>query len=1022
MPRKAGSSRARTRKSASARLACHIDGCTRTFPNRSGLTQHLHRSHPQRHRQPQAASPAPEDANRVTHSSVDDLADVAFADLGLGDSDVHPLVGQSEAEEDYNEARTGWVEGGYRKAHQLVDDESEEECRQRWKRGPHRDFHPFMNAIPCDEQGNDLPQGAHPLPQVGSTTASPGDAEDHKWAPYGDKTRFSLAEFLFQKVEMSQPDINELLDLWSADLERAVSEFASSHDCEYDPDQDAPAPPFVHYQDLHETIDATQLADIPWQCMETAFPGDVPADAPTWKCATHTIWYRDPAEVVKNILGNEDFKDEFDFTPYTEYDATGERHLRDFFSGNWAWRQCDTISSDPDTRGSMFVPIILGSDKTTVSVATGNNEYWPVYLSIGNVRNSVRRAHRNAVVPIAFLSIPKSDRKYDNNAEFRLFRQQLFHSSLSAVLQPLKEGMTRPQVVRCCDGHWRRAIYGLGPYIADYPEQVLLSGIVQGWCPRCTALPDDLDGGDAGDRDQTLTDELIKLLDSDCLWREFGINDGIVPFTYDFPRADIHELISMDLLHQLIKGTFKDHLVEWVCEYIRRKHTPKRAKEILDDIDRKIAAAPSFPGLRRFPHGRRFKQWTGDDSKALMKVYIPAIREHVESDVLRCLTAFLDFTYIARRSDLNTRSLIELDDALTRFHKYREVFRRAGVHDTLSLPRQHSMVHYREMIEDFGAPNGLCTSITENRHITAVKKPWRRSSRYKALGQMLLTNTRLDKLNAARSSFVASGLLEPKRRKGYLDEDERGDDGDDTDDDEEGAVDEAAQFQGTVSLPRQPQPGYPSSPDDLAVHIHQNDLPLLIRRFLYDQLHPTRTSSHASLEDLPPAPHHLDVFHSAAAKFYAPSDVSGTKGMRKEYIRSTPSWRKEGPRRDAVFAVKDKGETGMRGLYVLRVILLFSFDCDGGSVPCALVEWFSPVYDVPDPETGMWIVEAALLRSGKRERTVVHLNTLIRCAHLLPVFDEEPLPFAFHHTYTLDCFRTFFVNKFADHHAHEIAF
>ena len=34
----------------------------------------------------------------------------------------------------------------------------------------------------------------------------------------------------------------------------------------------------------------------------------------------------------------------------------------------------------------------------------------------------------------------------------------------------------------------------------------------------------------------------------------------------------------------------------------------------------RIAAAPLFPNLRRFPQGRRFKQWTGDDSKALMKV------------------------------------------------------------------------------------------------------------------------------------------------------------------------------------------------------------------------------------------------------------------------------------------------------------------------------------------------------------------------------------------------------------------
>lgn len=63
---------------------------------------------------------------------------------------------------------------------------------------------------------------------------------------------------------------------------------------------------------------------------------------------------------------------------------------------------------DPSTEGSMFVPIILGSDKTTVSVGTGNNEYWPVYLSIGNIHNNVRRAHRNGVVLLGFLSIPKS--------------------------------------------------------------------------------------------------------------------------------------------------------------------------------------------------------------------------------------------------------------------------------------------------------------------------------------------------------------------------------------------------------------------------------------------------------------------------------------------------------------------------------------------------------------------------------------------------------------------------------------
>jgi hypothetical protein len=44
--------------------------------------------------------------------------------------------------------------------------------------------------------------------------------------------------------------------------------------------------------------------------------------------------------------------------------------------------------------------------------------------------------------------------------------------------------MSSPEIVKCPDGHFRWAIYGLGPYIADYPEQVLLAGVVYTWCPR----------------------------------------------------------------------------------------------------------------------------------------------------------------------------------------------------------------------------------------------------------------------------------------------------------------------------------------------------------------------------------------------------------------------------------------------------------------------------------------------------------------------------------------------------------
>ena len=82
------------------------------------------------------------------------------------------------------------------------------------------------------------------------------------------------------------------------------------------------------------------------------------------------------------------------------------------------------------------------------------------------------------------LQFSLADRKYDNDYAFRKFKRQLYHSSISAILETLHDGMTKLVVRRCPDGHYRRVIYDIGPFIADYPKQVMLAGVVQGWCPR----------------------------------------------------------------------------------------------------------------------------------------------------------------------------------------------------------------------------------------------------------------------------------------------------------------------------------------------------------------------------------------------------------------------------------------------------------------------------------------------------------------------------------------------------------
>lgn len=171
-----------------------------------------------------------------------------------------------------------------------------------------------------------------------------------------------------------------------------------------------------------------------------------------------------------------------------------------------------------------------------------------------------------------------------------------------------------------------------------------------------------------------------------------------------------------------------------------------------------MAVAPPFAGLC-FHEGRGFKQWTGDDSKALMKVFLPAIAGLVLEQMVQALSAFLEFCYLVHQSQIDEDVLKKIDAAIEHYHIEREIFLECGIHGDFNLPRQHALLHYRALIQMFGAPNGLCSSITESKHIKAVKQPWRRSSRNEPLGQMLLINQCLDKLAAFWVELSSRSML-----------------------------------------------------------------------------------------------------------------------------------------------------------------------------------------------------------------------------------------------------------------------
>jgi hypothetical protein len=78
----------------------------------------------------------------------------------------------------------------------------------------------------------------------------------------------------------------------------------------------------------------------------------------------------------------------------------------------------------------------------------------------------------------------------------------------------------------------------------------------------------------------------------------------------------------------------------------------------------------------------------------------------------------------------------------------------------------------------------------------------------------------------------------------------------------------------------------------------------------------------------------------------------------------------------------------------------------------------------------MWVIDGTILACGQSSQIcqtmvnvfIIHLDTIVQTSHLLPVFGEERVSKTLSFTDTLDTFSGFYINKYADHHAFEIAF
>ena len=169
-------------------------------------------------------------------------------------------------------------------------------------------------GLPCDAQGNFLPEGA--LPPPWEERAIDG------FDTFNDAAAFELADLLFRRDQMSGTNINDLLQIWARTLPQ---------------DQD---PPFVSKNEMYNTIDNLGHGGAPWNCFTVKYNGEIKeGDVTPWKHKSFEVWHRDPRILMHNQLRNRDYADEMDFASKDVRDMDGKRRYSDFMSGNWSWRQ-----------------------------------------------------------------------------------------------------------------------------------------------------------------------------------------------------------------------------------------------------------------------------------------------------------------------------------------------------------------------------------------------------------------------------------------------------------------------------------------------------------------------------------------------------------------------------------------------------------------------------------------------------------------------------------------------------------
>ncbi|KAJ7870405.1 hypothetical protein B0H13DRAFT_2556335 [Mycena leptocephala] len=832
------------------------------------------------------------------------------------------------------------------------------------------DFGPDEGAAPILPQENDSgePDATPPAPAPAPAAESVPDTGSGR--KYGERLCRGMVEIL-KGAEVLGPFKDEAeweLAKW---LIKHVGHTAADEFLKLSIITDRARPSYHGKTEFFGKIDDLP-SGVKWQCKEIDVKGDLPdldkdPTGATMRGETVELWFRDPVECVRELIGNPMFRNAMRFGPEELYtDEKGQiRLFEEMWTGDW-WKEIQTLLSN----------------------FRGDNSAWPVYLTIGNIGKDTRRqVSAHATVLIGYLPIPKFDCFNKNTRSLAKYR--LFHQCMSIILASVVEaGKTGTKMV-CADNFVRNVWPILAAYVADYPEQCLVACCKENRCPLCTVNPDER--GDHLPHDKRDERETLFLMarqqdgEKDTAFEKEGIRSVYPPFWMNLPHSDIFQAFTPDLLHQLHKGVFKDHLVKWCTEIIGQI-----------EVDERFRQMPDHPGLRHFKNGiSSVSQWTGTEHKEMEKVFLGLVAAGAHPELIQAVRALMDFACLASLQSHMSTTLLALRTALDDFHAHKAIFiELGGRKEHFNIPKIHSLDHYEPSIRLFGSADGFNTESPERLYIDYAKNAYRASNRKDYIIQMTLwlrqeSVARFSAFREWMSESTLSSTPASTQPPTILPLPTSSTSATGAEDDADTLIHH------TYSISKQPPA---ATRRVLASHIIAED-GHNASRFLPALSHFLPTTHDSSY-----TPYHFDVFPTwKRLKFTLPNIPEVGKRHDANIVRATAPVVPPGEARYRAtepahhdFALVKTGEansltdgTALHGLRIAQVRVIFQLPGHypvKSSQPLAYIEWFTP-FRTPNKLDGYYHVSRSTRKIAGKDgpyADVVPVDRIVRNAMLIP--------------------------------------